>query len=124
VLALCERLDEDRAKLYADLVLDSLNPAARRALEAEMDLKNYQLRREYLRKIEAQGRAVGVAQGQIEALVRALFAVLAARSLAVTTEQHALVESCVDPGQLEAWLVHAATAATADEIFDVERPRR
>ena len=46
----CKSLDEEREALYTDLVLASLDEAARRALEALMNLKNYEFQSEPARR--------------------------------------------------------------------------
>ncbi len=125
VLAACDDLDPERAELYADIVIGFINEAARRVLEAEMNLENYEVQSEFLRKLkasaqaqgEAQGHAQGQAEGRREALTCAVVEVLAARGLAVTDEQRARITACTDPDALVAWLQRAATASNADELF-------
>ncbi len=48
-------LDDDRGSLYYHLVYNSLNEAARRALEAMM--KGYEYRSDFAKKYVAEGRA-------------------------------------------------------------------
>ena len=55
VLPAIQGLDDDRVRLYYDLVYNSLNEAARRALEAMM--KGYQYQSDFAKKYVAQGRA-------------------------------------------------------------------
>ncbi|WP_157069062.1 hypothetical protein [Sandaracinus amylolyticus] len=52
--------DEDRGKLYFDVVLDALADVARAALEASMKLEGYEYRSEFARHYVAQGRAEGL----------------------------------------------------------------
>jgi hypothetical protein len=47
----------------------------------------------------------------------ALLEVLDARKIALTEAQRAVVRSCTDAKVRGAWVVRAATATTADEIF-------
>ena len=125
VLTACDLLDDDHATLYADLVLASLGDAARHALEAEMNLKNWEPISPYFRNLVArsiaeglaQGVAQGVAEGRVEALARALLRVLEARGLEVTAEHRAEIASCSDAETLDAWLVQAVTAASAETLF-------
>ena len=58
-------LDEDRSKLYFDLVLASLSEAARRELQA-MDPAKYEYQSEFARRYVAQGRVEGKAEGKAE----------------------------------------------------------
>lgn len=113
VLSACEHLDQDRAELYADIVMGFIHEAARRTLEVEMNLQNYEVRSEYLRKLKAEGRAEGRAEG----LGRAVLEVLEARGLSVTDEQREMVTRCADVDTLLAWLQRAVTASRPDELF-------
>jgi hypothetical protein len=56
-------LDEDRSKLYFDLILNSLSEAARRALQI-MDPAKYEYQSDFARRYVAQGRAEGEARGE------------------------------------------------------------
>lgn len=58
-------LDEDRSRLYFDLVLSSLSEAARRALQT-MDPATYEYQSEFARRYVAQGRSEGRAEGKAE----------------------------------------------------------
>src|SRR3954465_10705249 len=55
VLPAIQELDDDRGRLYYDLVYNSLNEAARRALEGIM--KGYEYQSDFAKKNVAQGRA-------------------------------------------------------------------
>src|SRR5437764_10684302 len=68
VLPAIQGLDDDRVRLYYDLVYNSLNEAARRALEAMM--KGYEYQSDFAKKYVAQGRAEGLAEGLTEGLTK------------------------------------------------------
>lgn len=51
-------LDEDRSKLYVDLVLNALSHAARRELQ-NMNPANYEYQSDFARRYVAQGRLEG-----------------------------------------------------------------
>ena len=53
-------LDEARARLYLDLVLSSLNPAARTLLEGLM-IENWQPQSDFFKRLDAAARAAGIA---------------------------------------------------------------
>ena len=53
VLPVVAGLGDERARFYGDLVLNSLNEAARRALEAMM--KGYEYQSDFAKKYVAQG---------------------------------------------------------------------
>jgi hypothetical protein len=61
-------LDEDRSKLYFDLVFNALSEAARRALQT-MDLAKYEYQSDFAKRYVAQGQAEGKAQGRAEGRV-------------------------------------------------------
>src|SRR5271163_152248 len=81
VLPAVRGLNDERARFYGDLVLNSLNEAARRALEAMM--KGYEYQSDFAKKYVAQGRDEGRVEGRAEEAARALLTVLRARGLTV-----------------------------------------
>src|SRR6185436_5733891 len=67
VLPAIQGLDDDRARFYYDLVYNSLNDAARRALEAMM--KGYEYQSDFAKKYVEQGRSEGLVKGRSEGRV-------------------------------------------------------
>jgi predicted transposase/invertase (TIGR01784 family) len=69
---------------------------------------------------EARGRAEGEARGRAEGEARgraaAILAVLAARQLTVSKEQHARISECTDLAVLDQWLLRAATVSDASQL--------
>ncbi|MCG8416436.1 MAG: DUF4351 domain-containing protein, partial [Proteobacteria bacterium] len=63
-LAACQALDSDRATRYADLILSSLDPAARRAMENLMSLHKYPFQSDFAKKYIALGRDEGRDEGR------------------------------------------------------------
>jgi predicted transposase YdaD len=128
VLPAIRDLDEDRTKLYYDLVYNSLNEAARRTLETMM--KGYEYQSDFAKKYVAQGHAEGRAEGRVEGraegrvegraeeAARALLTVLRARGIHVPDHVRERVLAQNDPEQLERWLEKAAVAASATTIID------
>lgn len=120
------RLDAERRSLYYDVLLGSLNEATRRALEQEMETRKYEYQsdfaRTYFAKGKAEGKAEGTAEGKavgtLEGEAKALLAVLGARGLAVDAKTRARIGGCTDPGQLERWIVRAATASSLADVFE------
>jgi len=108
VLPAVRELDEDRARLYYDLVYNSLNQAARRALEAMM--KGYEYQSDFARKYFTQGRAEGAA--------RSLLTVLRVRGLVVPDAFRERILAEKDPERLEHWLEKAAVATSVTAILD------
>ncbi|HSN86447.1 MAG TPA: hypothetical protein VL025_06795 [Thermoanaerobaculia bacterium] len=112
VLPAVRGLDEDRARFYYDLVYNSLNEAARRALEAMM--KGYEYQSDFAKKYVAQGRD----EGRTEGTARALLTVLRARGIAVpdAVREHILAQK--DPERLERWLEKAIFATSVAAVID------
>lgn len=59
------RLDEERSRLYFDLVLASLSEAVRQELQS-MDPAKYEYQSEFAKRYVAQGRAEGKVEGKVE----------------------------------------------------------
>ncbi|HET9212696.1 MAG TPA: hypothetical protein VFR03_19985 [Thermoanaerobaculia bacterium] len=116
VLPAIRELDDDRVRLYYDLVYNSLNEAARRALEAMM--KGYEYQSDFAKKYVAQGRAEGRTEGRTEEAAHALLTVLRARGLAVPEAARERILSQKDPERLERWLERAVVAASVDAALD------
>jgi hypothetical protein len=112
VLPAIQGLEEDRAKLYFDLVYNSLNDAARRTLEAMM--KGYEYQSDFAKKYVAQG----LTQGRTEEAARAVLTVLRARGLAVKDADRERILAQKDPERLERWLEKAAVAASVTAVLD------
>jgi len=128
VLPAIRGLDDVRARLYYDLVYNSLNEAARRALEAMM--KGYEYQSDFARKYVAQGRVEGrtegraegltegLTQGRTEEAARAVLTVLRVRGLAVSDAARERILAQRDPERLERWLEKAAVAASVTAVLD------
>ena len=103
------RLDEERKRLYADLVFRSLSAENFKKLVNLMDMSKYEPQSEVCKTWQAEG----IAKGKAEAVL----AVLRTRGLAVTDEQERRISTCQDAGSLSRWLVRAVTAASAEEAL-------
>ena len=101
-------LDEERARFYGDLVLNSLNEAARRALEAMM--KGYEYQSDFAKKYVAQGRT--------EEAARALLTALRVRGIALPEAARERILAQKDPECLERWHERAILAASLAEVLD------
>jgi hypothetical protein len=112
VLRAIRDLDNDRARLYYDLVYNSLNEAARRSLEEMM--KGYEYQSDFAKKYVTQGRV----EGRAEEAARALLTVLRARGIAVPDAVCERILAQKDPERLERWLEKAAVATSVDAVFD------
>ncbi len=111
VLPAVQGLDDDRVRLYCDLVYNSLDEAARRALEV---LMGYEYQSDFAKKYVAQGRT----EGRTEEAARAVLTVLRVRGLAVPDADRERILSEKDPERLERWLEKAAVAASVAAVFD------
>ncbi|HSN96839.1 MAG TPA: hypothetical protein VLS89_01030, partial [Candidatus Nanopelagicales bacterium] len=92
-------LDEDRRAVYTDLVLSSLQEAARRRLE-EMMKSGYEFQSEFARTYVAQGKL----EGALETKARDVIAFLEARGLEVPAEVRERVLASKDLAELDRWI--------------------
>jgi hypothetical protein len=112
VLPAIRGLDDNRARLYHDLVYTSLNETARRALEAMM--KGYEYQSDFAKKYVAEGRA----EGRAEEAARNLLTVLRVRGIGVPDAVRERILAQKDPERLERWLEKAAVAASVAAVID------
>ncbi|MRG92214.1 hypothetical protein [Polyangium spumosum] len=107
VLPAIQALDDERARLYYDLVYNSLNEAARRALEAMM--KGYEYQSDFAKKYYGQGR--------VDEAARAVLTALRVRGIVVpdATRERILAEK--SPECLERWHERAIVAASLAEVL-------
>jgi hypothetical protein len=112
LLPALDRLADDRARFYYDLVYNSLNMAARRALEAMM--KGYEYQSDFAKKYVALGEALGEAK----ASARAVLTALRVRGIAVPDAVREQILAEKDPARLERWHERAILAASVGEVLD------
>ncbi len=108
VLPAVEGLGDERARFYGDLVYNSLNEAARRALEAMM--KGYEYQSDFARKYYGLGRD--------ETRARDVLTVLRVRGIAVPDVERERILAQKDAERLERWLEKAAVASSLGEVLD------
>ncbi|AGP39738.1 hypothetical protein SCE1572_37730 [Sorangium cellulosum So0157-2] len=119
-LAAAAGLDEERRALYGDLVLSSLNEAARRTLEAMMK-SGYEFQSEFARSYVAKGvekgREEGMREGTLKSTAQAVLVVLEARGLEVPADVRERVLVSTDVAELDRWLRRAAVVSDARELL-------
>ena len=108
VLPMLGGLDDERARFYYDLVYNSLNEAARKALDAKM--KGYEYQSDFAKKYYGQGRAEGAAHSVLR--------LLQARGVAVSEAQRDRILAEKDLERLERWFDRAMVAATVADVLD------
>jgi hypothetical protein len=116
-VAAAGRLDEERAKLYIDLVLSRVRGAAKAALEELMQSGKYEYQSDFARKYIAMGKAEGRAEGVAQGLATSVLNVLTARGLVVPDSVRARVLGCDDVATLERWVTRAVTVSSAEELI-------
>ncbi|WP_437304833.1 hypothetical protein [Sorangium sp. So ce388] len=113
-------LDAERRALYWDLVLSSMNEAAKRTLEAMMK-SGYEFQSEFARTYAAKGREEGRKEGLQEGLVKAkahdVLAILEARGLDVPAEVRERVLASTDVDELDRWVRRAAVVSDTRELL-------
>jgi hypothetical protein len=107
-----EAFPSDERATWEEVILAGLNEAARKALEAWMNLQGYPEKSRFYQ--------LGEAAGEVKAEVKAVLKILAARGMPVSDGARARIAACTDPAVLERWIERAVTAATVDELFEPE----
>jgi hypothetical protein len=108
------KLSDELRAFYADVVLSSLNEAARRRLEAMLKA-GYEYQSEFARTY--------VAQGKVEAKAQDVIAVLDARELEVPPDVRERILGSADLAELDRWIRRAAVVSEASQLFEPETPR-
>lgn len=103
-------LDEERSRLYCDLVLNSLTENARRAL-LEMDAKKYEYQSEFARRYYGQGKTEGMAEILLKQLTTRYGALSAATA--------ARIREASSTAELESIAERILTAKTLDEALGI-----
>jgi hypothetical protein len=67
-----------------------------------------------------EGRVEGRAEGQVRGEAAALLMILQGRGIPITLKISERIMSCTDADVIEGWLLRAAQATTADEVFGPE----
>jgi hypothetical protein len=116
VLPAVRGLDDERARFYGDLVLNSLNEAARRALEAMM--KGYEYQSDFAKKYVAVGRDEGRTEGEVAARARDVLTAFRVRGIAVPDAARERILAEKDPARLERWLEKAIVVVSLSEVLD------
>jgi hypothetical protein len=102
-------LDDDRAKLYYDLV-DLFPPEDHRRRWEDLLTVTYEYQSNFARRYIAEGEAQGEA--------KLILVVLDARGIEVPTEARERIMACSDTIQLLEWGHRAASITSIDELFD------
>jgi hypothetical protein len=102
-------VDEQQAKLYADVVLATLPVVARHYLEELMATGTYEYQSDFARRYVAEGKAEGKASAVLE--------VLDARGLDVPEPTRTRIMNCQDLDQLDRWLRRAVAVDAVNDLF-------
>jgi hypothetical protein len=90
-------------------------------METVMSTSEHKYLSDFARKYYDDGMSKGMSKGKAEGeTLRArtdLLAVIAAREIPLTDDERARIDACTDSATFAAWLVRAARAAGAKEIF-------
>lgn len=107
-------LDEDRALLYLDVLIDALPEAAFAYLEALMATGTYEYRSDFARRYFFEGKA----EGKAEVAASAVLSVLDTRGIDVSDDVRTRIGTCADLDELANWLRRAVTADRVEGLFD------
>ena len=64
-----------------------------------------------------EGEAKGEMKGELKGKRDAIVALLKARGVSLSAEERALLDDCAERAKLDRWIIRAATAASASEVF-------
>jgi hypothetical protein len=68
-------------------------------------------------KGRAEGEAKGRAEGEVKGKRDAIIALLKVRGVALSAEDRTILRTCTDAAKLDRWIIRAATASSANEVF-------
>lgn len=123
VIPAIKKLDDKRCTFYYDVIRNSINEAARLALESMM--KGYEYQDPLVKKIYGQGRKEGLDEGRKAGLDEGMqsarasdvLMVLRVRGIAVTDDARQRILAEKDIQRLERWLEKAIVASSLTEVF-------
>lgn len=101
------RLDDERSRLYTDLVLSAAkHELVRAALEAAMQKIKHEYQSDFARKHFSAGRA------------EALLSFLHSRGIAIDDAARERILSCREAKELDRWIALAASVEKIEDLFD------
>lgn len=71
-----------------------------------------------LDEVRAEGETRGLREGERQAQINGIMAVLQTRGLTISERHRARLQACQDPAQLGRWLVQSVTATSADAALE------
>ncbi|MEU9830389.1 hypothetical protein AB0D67_02500 [Streptosporangium sp. NPDC048047] len=112
-----DHIELEQAQGYIDEVLAMLPTAARQILEAMMSTGTREYKSRYARHYYGQGKAEGIAEGEVRGEAKMLLLILTARGIEVPQDARELILACTDLERIEAWGRRAGTVASIDELL-------
>lgn len=108
-----QSVDDEWARLYADVVNAALPEAARRYLEELMATQTYEYQSSFARKYYTQGRD----EGRVEGEAKTVLAMLEARGIEVTDDVRAQLAERLEVDDVDVWVRRAMTATSAEDLL-------
>jgi hypothetical protein len=112
-----EGLPAAERDMWRELMAAALDDAARKALEAMMDVEKYKQQSVWVREALDEGKKLGLDEGRVAEARRAVSRVLLRRGLSLDAGQQQRLDGCSDLATLQRWLDRAVTASTVDEAL-------
>jgi hypothetical protein len=106
---------DDVGLRYWDTLLAVLGDAIRSTLE--MDMKDWKPRSEWGKRLLANARGEGLAEGLVEGRAASIVELLEVRGIPLDPPLRQRITTCTDCRMLTQWLRRAATATAAEEVF-------
>lgn len=116
-----QSVNDEWARLYADVVNAALPEAARRYLEELMATQTYEYQSSFARKYYTQGRDEGRVEGRdegrVEGEAKTVLAMLEARGIEVTDDVRAQLAERLEVDDVDVWVRRAMTATSAEDLL-------
>ncbi|ROO89090.1 hypothetical protein EDD29_6777 [Actinocorallia herbida] len=116
-MAAIESIPREKGNSYTEHCWNISPLPVRKIMEEIMKTNEWPAFSPFAREHFGKGRAEGHAEGEVDGLARSILLVLDSRGLAVDGQVRARIEECREAEVLEKWLMRAATASVADEVF-------
>jgi hypothetical protein len=112
-----QHLPPEKAAKYHEYAFDMSPLAVREILEEIMASTAWPVHSPFAQEHFGRGKAEGRAEGKAEGEADAVLLVLKARGIEVSDAERERIVECTDLGQLQGWVIRAATAEKTSDLF-------
>ncbi|WP_437672685.1 hypothetical protein [Sorangium sp. So ce131] len=115
-----ERLDQEHAEVYFQVIWNGLREPMRRALEAlvmERQIEGEATFPSFVQKLVDRGKLDGIREGELKGKSDTLLRLLARAGISLTEDESARIQACKDIATLDRWIDNVLGAKTAAEVL-------